>query len=349
MQKIAGTPSVIKQANQLLILELIQKQPGITKPELARATNLSLVTVSRAVDELVQSGQIAHSGYQPSNGGRKAKQYCINNNAGVIITILIRSGSYHITLCDIVGNVLREWTKRHAAARWTKELVGLIRQLLQHIKQEVLAIGVAVPGTVAHGVVSSIPLIHEWEGYGLADALARQFHTLIVVENDINASTIGLHENYTSSQVKNMLFLYLDDGIGASVVIGNKLYKSRRNFSGELSFMDIGRWEKERSATHSLEELVKQLLAEGRREELQDIVARLLLNTCCVLDPDLVVIDSTHLNQQDIDAIRQRFERLLGTGAYTPDIVVTQVGSLLYTKGLFSLCKSRMPAARIYT
>ena len=56
MQKIAGTPSVIKQANQLLILELIQKQPGITKPELARATNLSLVTVSRAVDELVQSG-----------------------------------------------------------------------------------------------------------------------------------------------------------------------------------------------------------------------------------------------------------------------------------------------------
>ena len=116
MQKIAGTPSVIKQANQLLILELIQKQPGITKPELARATNLSLVTVSRAVDELVQSGQIAHSGYQPSNGGRKAKQYCINNNAGVIITILIRSGSYHITLCDIVGNVLREWTKRHAAA-----------------------------------------------------------------------------------------------------------------------------------------------------------------------------------------------------------------------------------------
>lgn len=61
------------------------------------------------------------------------------------------------------------------------------------------------------------------------------------------------------------------------------------------------------------------------------------------------MIDSTHLNWQDIDVIRQRFERLLGTGAYTPDIVVTQVGSLLYTKGLFSLCKSRMPAARIYT
>ena len=58
MQKIAGTPSVIKQANRLLILELIQKQPGITKPELARATNLSLVTVSRTVDELVQSGRL---------------------------------------------------------------------------------------------------------------------------------------------------------------------------------------------------------------------------------------------------------------------------------------------------
>ena len=60
-----------------------------------------------------------------------------------------------------------------------------------------------------------------------------------------------------------------------------------------------------------------------------------------------MVIDSTHLNQQDIDAIRQRFERLLGTGAYTPDIVVTQVGSLLYTKGLFSLCK-KQDAGRPY-
>ena len=39
---IAGTPSVIKQANMLLIKEYIQKNPMTTKSQIAKETQLSL-------------------------------------------------------------------------------------------------------------------------------------------------------------------------------------------------------------------------------------------------------------------------------------------------------------------
>lgn len=348
MGNIAGTPSVIKQANMLLIKECIQKNPMTTKPQIAKETQLSLVTVSKIVDELEHSGEVTVVGYQDSTGGRKAKQYVIDVSFGTVITILIRSGRYYVYLRDIDGNLVSGYQEEHGAKGWTEELFTVIARARARAANEVCAVALAVPGTVSEGVVTNIPLIPEWEDVDLKKAIEERFEVSAIVENDINASTIGSHENYGNETVNNMLFLYLDEGIGAGVVIGNKLYKTRRNLVGELGFMSIGAWEKEKLGSRSLEPLVRELMKENRRMDLADVVARLLVNTCCVIDPDLVVIDSRYLTEADVGAIKERFSLHLGA-EYAPDIVVKRVDEEMYSKGLFILYKNNVPrTVRIY-
>ncbi len=344
MGTIAGTPSVIKQANMLLIKEYIQKNPMTTKSQIAKDTQLSLVTVSKIVDELEQSGEVAVAGYRASTGGRKAKQYVIDVSFGTVITILIRSGYYYVHLRDIDGNVVSHYKEGHGPGNWTEELFAVIAQAKTQAVNEVCAVALAVPGTVSEGVVTNIPLIPEWEGVNLKQILEEHFEIPAIVENDINASTLGSCENYGNDTVKNMLFLYLGEGIGAGVVIDNKLYKTRRNFVGELGFMNIGKWDEQKQGSRSLETVVKNLVRENRWEDLADLVARLLVNTCCVIDPDLIVIDSDYLAQQDLAIIENAFARHLDK-EYIPELKVMQVGESVYSKGLFILYKSTVPRA----
>lgn len=349
MAKIAGTPTVIRQANMLLVKEVIQKNPYITKPQIAKITQLSLVTVSKLVDELEHQGLVKNTGFQNSTGGRKAMQYVLDTSSGTVITLLIRAQCYYIYLLDLGGNLLCEYTREHCRADWTEELFGVIEEARGKADSAVTALGVAVPGTVSDGVISNIPLIPQWEGSNLRAMLEQRFEIAAIVENDVNASTIGSHGNYGNASVQNMLFLYLDDGIGAGVVIGNKLYKSGRNFAGELGFMDISHIPEAESRGMGLERYVKELICQDRRSDVMDIAARLLRNVCCVLDPDLVVIDSAYLTQEDVPSIQERIRGMIGTD-YMPGILVTCVDNELSSKGLFILCKGVMShAVHIYT
>lgn len=348
MEKMAGKPSVIKQANLLLVKEYIQNHPGSSKPQISKATHLSLVTVGKIIDELKDSNEIIADGYQASTGGRKAEQYILNVRISTVITILIRPNQYYVCLRDLNGGLLCDYRVAHQPGSWMDELFQVITDACGKSKSEVKALALAVPGTVSEGRVFNIPLIPEWENLNLQELIEAHFQISTVVENDINASTIGSHESYGSDFVNNMLFLYVGDGIGAGVVIRNKLYKSRHNFAGELGFMNIGRWTENDYKPLALEELVRKMMWDNRRHDLLDVIARILANSCCVLDPDLVVIDSHYLTENDSSEILRLLRWHLGM-EYVPEILVTKVDTEVYSKGLFILCKANLQQeVRIY-
>ncbi|MCL2387751.1 MAG: hypothetical protein FWC89_09430, partial [Defluviitaleaceae bacterium] len=64
-----------KSATVLSVKAAIAESPMITKPQLSKKLNLSLVTINKIVDELVSSGEILDMGQTDSTGGRKARLY----------------------------------------------------------------------------------------------------------------------------------------------------------------------------------------------------------------------------------------------------------------------------------
>lgn len=88
MSEMVGVPRILKLLNKDIIEKVIQENGPITKPEIARQTNLSLVTVNKIVETLLLENKIRMSGVNESTGGRRAQSYIINKELNYNIVLL---------------------------------------------------------------------------------------------------------------------------------------------------------------------------------------------------------------------------------------------------------------------
>ena len=66
-----GTPSLIRKINRSNIIGLIRKQGSLSRSEISRISGLSLPSVSRIVDSLIQEGILKEIGKGESLRGKK--------------------------------------------------------------------------------------------------------------------------------------------------------------------------------------------------------------------------------------------------------------------------------------
>ena len=332
MEKISGNPAIIKKVNKDLIKETLRKFPKSTKPQLAQKVGLSLATVNKAVEELEESGEARCLGYIDSTGGRRAKCYKLNENFELILTVFIQAGHYCCAVLNMDGKIIYSKVHQHQEGSWTQELYGVIDEGLAGCGGEkVASIGVAVPGSVNGDEISNIPTIPQGDGFALKADLEKRYGMTVVVENDINTATLGVHNKYTATGAKNMLFLHIKQGIGAGVIINSRLHKGRHNFAGELAYMRLASG----AVGETLEDTLHRLHQD--RGAVIKLVAELIANVVCVIEPDLVAIDTCYLSEEDAGMLKQVLSGYISS-EYLPQIFIRPVQDLTYIRGLFVLC-----------
>ncbi len=81
------------------------------KNDLARLTHLSFPTVSRIVDEMVESAEKRKEiGTAASTGGRCAMQYRLNPQYRLFLCLRLEQDTLHWFVCDLDGTPLRTGT-----------------------------------------------------------------------------------------------------------------------------------------------------------------------------------------------------------------------------------------------
>ena len=110
----------------------------------------------------------------------------------------------------------------------TQQLVELIQQIWQanpESKAKTRGIGITVPGSLnREGIVLCAPRLH-WKNVDLRTYLNLHFDVPSFVENDANAG--ALVEMYLSGSMPShsLLYLFLDVGVGAGMVLNNRLLR----------------------------------------------------------------------------------------------------------------------------
>ena len=78
--QIVGTPQTMRKVNQDRIEETIRMKGPLSRPDMARETGLSLVTVNRSVEALLSEDKIKKAGLEDSNNsGRRPMLFQIND------------------------------------------------------------------------------------------------------------------------------------------------------------------------------------------------------------------------------------------------------------------------------
>jgi glucokinase len=97
-----------------------------------------------------------------------------------------------------------------------------------------IAIGVPSIVNVPQGIVSNAINIQSWQEVPLKALLEQRFALPVYVNNDVNCFTKGEHFSGCGKRYQNMVGLCLGTGLGAGLILQNKLYVGANCCAGEV-------------------------------------------------------------------------------------------------------------------
>lgn len=245
--KLASTSSDLKEINRILVRDTIRKRGPIARSEIARMTGLTPPTVSIIVNDMLSSCIVREVGRGVSTGGRRPILLELNPQAGFVLAVRIQRGEIVTALLDLTGNVLghqlirRDTSIPEKVAEAIRQSMDLLIVTAKVKPERVLYCGVALPGLINSndGMVVQAPNL-AWENVPFADILREAFRGIPVhIENISNAAALG-EQTYGSGQgCANLIYLNLSVGIGAGIIIDNRVYGGALGYAGEIGHIAV--------------------------------------------------------------------------------------------------------------
>ena len=96
------------EVNEFLVLDFVREHGQTSRPEIARALELSPASVSRIVGRLLRSGLVVAGGREASDGGRPAGLVSFNRQAGAVMAIDLGASECKGVLADLAGDTQYE-------------------------------------------------------------------------------------------------------------------------------------------------------------------------------------------------------------------------------------------------
>ena len=242
-----ATNTLMKQMNKSTLLSIVFKEERISRAQLAKMTKIAKSSVSMLVEELLQEGLIIETGEgaSSSKGGRKPIQLMINQEYGVVISLVLRHHVSNIAVCDLDGKILHLTECPMDSFRGEPLVIELEKIIESQIssskgKKKLLGIGVSIPGIVdmERGIILHSPEL-ELEEYNIRDRWNEKFGCEIYIDNDVNMQSLGENWKGAGQEYRDFVEISIGTGIGAAIVLNNELYRGAGCIDGEIGYMAI--------------------------------------------------------------------------------------------------------------
>lgn len=290
--RLTITASDMREINRSAILEIIRRESPISRTAIAERLDVSLPTVMRIVDNLVEEGFVRAEGSTEWSGGRRRPLLEFNARSYVVLGVDMGGTKLYGAISDLGGNILDEIDMgRHGTSgeKNYERLLKLIDALLASPKLEsrkVRGIGVGAPGVTLHkeGVVKWAYSLN-WRNFPLKAKLVERYQMPITVDNDVNLAAMGELWFGAGQGSQNMILITIGAGIGAGIVIDGALYRGGSEASGEIgnfipgreflgkNYQDFGALEKAASGIGIAERARVSLRSRRNAAELESLTA----------------------------------------------------------------------------
>lgn len=240
----AGPPSLLWSINARAVLEAIDRDGPLARPELTRATGLSKTTVAQTLAELEQRGIVINAGVDDTRRGPAATLYDLNARATHGLAVDIGHHRVRVTIVDARGRRLAR-TEGVADHRSERALVVAVRALVRQCAAEAgvtasdihhAVVGVPAVVSPADG---SLRLVSGIAGGGreLPSLLARALPSPVTMENDTNLAALAELHYGEGAGTSSFALLSIGAGAGAGIVIGGELFRGFTGGAGEVAYL----------------------------------------------------------------------------------------------------------------
>ncbi len=241
------TMTTIRTENRRKILQLLIKERELTLAEISRNLEISIPTVTKNIEQLVEEGLAEKSGVSEAVVGRKPAVIKFLPNSYYTFGIEFLTRSVRMALTNLDANIVGESTLRDIDYGDIDALMQRIRAEFsvilenQHIESgNVAGIGFALPGVVNEEtrVLKIAPNL------GLKNIDFGQYEALfgipIFIENEANAAAMAELKVGIAKELRNLVYVsVLLKGIGTGIVVGGQLYKGKHKRAGEYGHTTV--------------------------------------------------------------------------------------------------------------
>lgn len=235
--------SAVSRANRGRILSELQRSGPLSRAEIARATGLSVATVSRAVALLLGTGLIETQETPEETGGRPRSLVQLTSTAFGTLVMDVADHYTQTAVISLSGRVI-ESTHHDVPADMSPE--GRLQHTIEVLRAQTTAasrrttlvgVGVSVPGPVQEdGTVTFAPAL-DWLEIPLGSILSPMLRMPVAVGNDANLIAMAEAHYGAMRGSRALIAIAVFDGIGSGLVFGGTLWNGSRGYSGQIGRM----------------------------------------------------------------------------------------------------------------
>jgi len=235
----AGSQGALRARNVAAVVDVLRAHGDMSQAEIARATGLSPGSVSSIVRDLGDSGRVVISS---ANARRQRVSW--RAPAGYVVGVDVGRNQLRVLLGDLGENVLSESASltepaERPAVTIAKVAGQIAKARAAHAEQDLLGVCVSVAGSISAvtGEIVAPSLLPEWFGFDVAATFSEALGLPVIVENDANLGAIA--EAAVGPLGEDVVYIKVDAGIGAGIVLGGRLRRGVSNTAGEIGHLSL--------------------------------------------------------------------------------------------------------------
>ncbi len=245
----AGHQRLLKGINRMALVRHLCANPGLSRADLAGSVQLTKSTVGLLVRELIAEGWLVESeSVATGDLGRRPTPLYIDPARLILLGAEIGVEAVRVVATSLVGQVVASVTVDHGARRGAAACIERLARALTRLRgqldgttQEVIGIGIGLPG----GVDEATGFLHFAPNLGWRDvAFGEQLEAALAdsalagvplfLQNEADVAALGEMEFNSASVSDPLLYVSINHGVGAGVIVDDRLLTGSRGFAGEI-------------------------------------------------------------------------------------------------------------------
>jgi N-acetylglucosamine repressor len=237
-----GSFQGMKSLNKSAILNVVRQYGPISRAKISKLTKLTPPTVTNLVGELIESKLVIESTLGESTGGRKPILLRINSSAFYVVGVYAGAKRLKAVTANLDGSVIEQLEMRYIAKQNSQQFLSVLETAVETVmqnthalKESFLGIGVGMHGLVdpEQGLSLFAPHLN-LRNIPIKAHLENRFQLPVEVENDVRAQALGESWFGKGVGIPNFICVHVGTGVGAGIIINNKLYRGSSFTAGEI-------------------------------------------------------------------------------------------------------------------
>ena len=247
-----GNHQLLKDINRMVLVRQMCISPGLSRADLANEVGLTKSTVSLLVRELIEEGWLVESEVVATGElGRRPTPLFIDPHRLLLLGAEVGIESVRVVATSLTGDVRARTEANYGSDNSAKACIRTLANALLKVHKQlgksehrIIGIGVGLPGGVdeARGLLHFAPNLG-WRDVPVGTLVAERLvesalaGVPLYLHNEADVAALGEMEFNPSQDCDPLLYLSINQGVGAGVIVGDQLLTGRHGFAGEVGHM----------------------------------------------------------------------------------------------------------------